>query len=261
MEKESSNLIEFYSGFSWAVPAAFKDALRNCHFELGDTFYDTPKAYCLRGETWGEVIQYVNHSIQVIFPTTCASPAYTSEDDDNIFITNWKTSIKLEYTNHRTGKIELINTTKGRLYNLLWKGDLSTLDVNSSKPRPPLMLSAASGYLKLAKDDNFIRNKFPNRTVFIMAFDPTNPVIFKKLTILKIILAKTKTIEHVSIQPQNICPFLKETLCPTISLECFIAQPNMLDKMYEDLKTSFYQGDNKKVSGFQANRHGLLLRT
>lgn len=37
--------MEFFSGFKWAVPGAFSDAVALCRFEEGDTLYDTKNAY------------------------------------------------------------------------------------------------------------------------------------------------------------------------------------------------------------------------
>ncbi len=37
--------MEFIQVFNWAVPTGFNDAIAQCRFDLGDSLYDTKKAY------------------------------------------------------------------------------------------------------------------------------------------------------------------------------------------------------------------------
>lgn len=150
---EEQGETEFVSGFAWPVPKAFVSALSLCRFEEGDTFYNHPSAY---EDPWGQTSSLLRFCIQVRFPPVSrAAPreapdgaeapdeeehhpqaaeglasvnsASASPTGQRRFATNsWRSSAVVDISNLETrDEWKAVATTQGRLYSLLWHGDMS----------------------------------------------------------------------------------------------------------------------------------------
>ncbi len=126
--------MEFFSGFKWAVPKAFSDAVALCRFEEGDILYDTEKAYI---DNWEKACKFIEHSLQVRYPARVGGGA--SEKGGGVFSGNWGSEVRIDlYKNQDKVGVGQITTTQGRLYTALWKGDISILKKESEEPPIPL---------------------------------------------------------------------------------------------------------------------------
>ena len=57
--------MDYFSGFAWAVPKAFSDAIALCRFEEGDVLYDTKSAY---EKEWDDAKSNIKYFLQVRYP-------------------------------------------------------------------------------------------------------------------------------------------------------------------------------------------------
>ncbi|MEI6972390.1 MAG: hypothetical protein WCL44_12845 [bacterium] len=62
-KKEEVQFEDGYAvGWTMCIPDCFKDSLKTKTFQVGDVFYDTPKAYA---GTWAEALHHIHLSIQI----------------------------------------------------------------------------------------------------------------------------------------------------------------------------------------------------
>jgi len=129
---------EFFPNFKWAVPRSFADPLSSCRFEQGDTLYENESAYRL---PWPEVSGAEGHAIQVLSPSKGVG-AKSPGQEDSAFAENWQQEVVFELHDLKAGSSRTMTTTEGRLYTLLWLGDLRILDDEEDSPSVPLQASS-----------------------------------------------------------------------------------------------------------------------
>jgi hypothetical protein len=115
--------MEVLTAFSWCVPGAFLNALDCCCFNAGDVLYSDAAAY---HGTWKEAVKKLRWSIQIKKATAAAA-----RDGEAIFDANWKRGrVTVQCTDYRSGAglSRLIETTQGRVYHTLAKGDPTLLE-------------------------------------------------------------------------------------------------------------------------------------
>lgn len=134
----------YIEGFQWALPKAFSDPLNKCRFELGDILYDNRSAY---EESWGAASQKLNYSLQIVFPQRTSGTGGKAGDSENVFTANWNSSVRFRLINHAEAKNELVSTTQGRLYTMLWKGCLEEIR-SARKSDVPAGMNEASKMLE-----------------------------------------------------------------------------------------------------------------
>ncbi|WP_152555566.1 hypothetical protein [Methylomarinum vadi] len=162
--------MDFFNGFSWAMPKAFADALAACQFEEGDTLYDTQKAY---GGDWGDAKKHIHYHIQVREPARGSTGS--REISGSVFNKNWDSEVFFELVNHKERVIpQFIRTTQGRLYSALWHGDLSLLDDKLPNPKKPIQLRDVNKNLK--DTIPFAKELAGSNPVFVMARDFSNTI-------------------------------------------------------------------------------------
>ena len=173
--------MDFYRGFNWAVPHGFKDAIASCLFEEGDTLYSTKLAY----GTWGEVVDKIEHAIQVRFQASSVK-IKTTEDISSIFHSNWNGIVKIEFFIGGGAYKEkrILDTTQGRLFTLLRTGNIEILNTDRENPSPPLLSDSLKKYIN---DDSIIHvirqhieSKYDKPNMVIMAYDETNDLLCEK---------------------------------------------------------------------------------
>jgi hypothetical protein len=207
--------MEFISGFSWAVPTAFADAVALCRFEQGDTLYDTPKAY---EENWSEATEHINHWLQVRY--TSGPKTVAGDSTGSIFAKNWNSEIRVDlYKKLKNVGEGQIQTTQGRLYTALWTGNVDILQMEYKEPKAPLNVQEVNRKLKdTANKAGEFSKGFP---VFVMARDLSNKISQAKYT--KIF---SKLRNHMSDDPQVLNPKLAgikdwNGFAPTIEIAFF----------------------------------------
>ncbi len=245
--------MEFFSGFKWAVPKAFSDAVSLCRFEEGDILYDTEQAY---DDDWGKASKFIEYSLQVKFPTRVSGGA---EKGSGVFNSNWCSEIRIDlYKNHEKVGVGQIQTTQGRLYTALWKGDLAVLEKESQEPPVPLTVQDVTKNLEQAHQKaKELSVGFP---VYVMARDLSNPVSRDKYS--KIL---TKLKKHLHNTPSILAPEKSgiskfDIIAPTVEVAFFPMNGASKEELHELIKSAVYvPSKDSKNDMFRIAAHGLIV--
>lgn len=250
--------VKFFERFKWAVPKAFSDAVALCRFEEGDILYDTKKVYRNTGE-WGNVAKYVKQSLQVKFPARATGG--TGERSGGVFSRNWDSEVRLDlYEGMASTGIGQIETTQGRLYTLLWKGDLSVLDTKTDNPPVPLITRQVTKLLNETRDT--VEGRFPGNTVFVMVRDLSNPVSRNKY--LKVVAQLNRNLaqEVAFMSPKEAGLKDWDWIAPTVEI-AFFSITGLSDEALTALikKAVYTPGKNAKTDKFRLSAHGIIFST
>lgn len=246
--------MEFFSGFKWAVPAAFSDAVALCRFEEGDILYDTPKAY---DEEWGKASKHIEYSMQVRYPARVFGGARTNES--GVFASNWKSEVRVEVYKHleKVG-VGQIETTQGRLYTALWKGDITILKRDTGEPQIPFTVQQVTRNLTEASDTaKKLSTKYP---VFVMARDLSNPISRDKYSKIR-----SKLKKHLAGEPQLLRPESAglndwANIAPTIEIAFFITNGVSLEQLHNLVKEAVYvPAKDATKDMFRISAHGAIF--
>ena len=246
--------MEFFSGFNWAIPTAFSEAVSLCRFEEGDTLYDTEKAY--DGE-WAKASKNIEYSLQVRYPTRASHGA--KENGVGIFSRNWTTEVRLDLYRH----LEILDsspivTTQGRLYTALWKGDLKVLHLDSAAPQAPLNVQQVTR--KLGEASEVAKGLSIGYPVFVMARDPSNPVSRDKYSKVISKLRKHLTYEPKLMTPQSAGIRDWVAVAPTIDVAFFQINGLSADELHGLIKEAVYSpAKDAKKDMFRLSSHGLIF--
>ncbi|SCZ84221.1 hypothetical protein [Nitrosomonas mobilis] len=247
--------MEFFSGFKWAVPRAFSDAVALCRFEEGDILYDTKKAY---NDDWEKASQFIEHSLQVKYPARAVSGGAT-EKGGGVFGSNWGSEVCVDlYKNLKKVGVGQIHTTQGRLYTALWKGDITVLEKESEEPAIPLSVQDVTKTLDQATEK--AKELSVGYPVFVMARDLSNPVSREKFS--KILMALKK---HPHNQPSILAPKKAglskfEDIAPTVDIAFFPMNGTSAEELHELVKRAVYvPATNTKKEKFRILAHGIIV--
>lgn len=121
----------WFERFAWALPVAFSAAVSACRFEQGDVLYAERSAY---GD-WskGPGLPW----IQVLDPPRSAR-ARGAEGDAGRFASSWSSPVVVEIGRAAGDAPERLETTQGRLFTCLWRGDPDVLEAEAAPPQPRL---------------------------------------------------------------------------------------------------------------------------
>jgi hypothetical protein len=229
--------MDFYDGFTWAVPKAFKDAIASCSFEEGDTLYCTRIAY---DGAWGDVVDKIDHAIQVRFPSRSTNKK-TTEDISSIFKANWNTTVKIEIIIGGGSNIDerFLHTTQGRLFTLLRSGDINILSTDCKSPEMPLLLDSLKPHLSDSRVtetiNQIIDGKYEKPNLAIIAYDETNDTLVAKVR--KIISSieefKPKEINFPLTKFEFLRPYYFH---PTLTIKAIIIDSNSPEKIRDRIK-------------------------
>lgn len=246
--------MEFFSGFKWAVPRAFSDAVALCRFEEGDILYDTKKAY---NNDWEKASQFIKYSLQVKYPARVSGSA--AEKGAGVFGRNWGSEVHIDlYKNLEKVGAGQIHTTQGRLYTALWKGDITVLEKESEEPLIPLSVQDITKTLEQTTEK--AKELSVGYPVFVMARDLSNPVSREKFS--KILTALKKNLHS---QPSILTPkkagFIKfEDIAPTLDIAFFPMNGTNAEELYELVKKAVYApAKNAKKEMFRISAHGIIV--
>lgn len=244
----------FLAGFDWAVPSAFIDALASCRFEEGDTLYDTPEAY---GPDWSVARTKIKNSVQVRFPSR--GPMGTNEDENAVFLANWESPVHVDlYEYPEVSLVRKYETTQGRLYSMLWRGDLSLLETSGPTLNPPE--GAKSLLKKLDQAREAVMEVAAGCPAFVMPHDHAGRLTQSKLTTLRGILKKQADSEPVVISCHDAGIPDAEAYSPTVGIAVFPGCGMSQDSLEEAVKQAFYKpSKTAKNPRFYLNRHGAIF--
>ncbi len=227
--------MEVYDGFSWTVPKAFKDAIASCAFEEGDTLYSTKMAY----GTWGEVVDKIDHAIQVHFPARNSSKN-TSEDIASVFKANWNTTVKVEFVigGEPNNKDKFIYTTQGRLFTLLQTGNIGVLNNDNEIPKIPLFVAELKKHIngdviELIKKN--VDEEFDKPNLVIMAYDETNDALVDKFKSIFYSLHEFKP-EVIDLSLSKFASLKKYHFHPALSIRSIVIDSNSPEKIRDIIK-------------------------
>ncbi|WP_041439982.1 hypothetical protein [Syntrophobacter fumaroxidans] len=287
--------MEFFEGFSWAVPKGFSDPVAFCRFERGDTFYDTPKAY----EVWSEALKHIKYSIRVQSPERAitqkrAQPpegditedtemdADSIDDDsspegadsrkagtnaDSLFSDNWTKEAVIVLTEYQSKDSRTITTTQGRVYTAVWKGDLSILEDDGPFPvpaTPGTLIKKEKKKMLLENSQPFIEGlradeKIADPTVFALPYDETLELYRNKFQRLRTTIPNAviliKRPEEVDISHPN-------GFIPTMRIAFFIMESTGYHEAAELIKKALYKPANNReteTDRFKVSAHGFLF--
>ena len=249
--------MNFFPEFKWAVLHAFSNALGACRFEQGDVLYDTELAY---KETWAEAAKHVSYSIQVKSPMRGSSSENSTNLESN-FAANWSSRVVFDFCDHRAKITKTIETTQGRLYSLLWHGDINGyLSDSSNIPNPASSLLCMLDDLCPAIETKFVKDTEIGG-IFLMPFDISDQQLLDKNGKVKNLLS-SHILSHrlISLADLGFPEILK--FVPTAQIAIFlISQQAQQDEIKSSLKKALYKPAKSKVSNkenFKISNHGFL---
>lgn len=226
--------MEFFSGFKWAVPVAFSDAVALCRFEEGDILYDTPEAY---DEEWGKASKHIEYSMQVRYPARATGSARANEG--SVFASNWKSEVRVDlYKRLERTDVGQIETTQGRLYTALWKGDTTILKRNTEEPQIPFTVQQVTRNLTEVSDTaKKLSTEYP---VFVMARDLSNPISREKYFQIFSKLKKHLVGEPRLLRPESAGLNDWVNTAPTIEIAFFITNGVSAEQLHNLVKEAVY---------------------
>jgi hypothetical protein len=248
--------VECFDCFKWCIPTAFTDSLNQCRFEAGDVFHDSQDGYL----PWEEAIKKINYTIQVKFPPSTTKGSST--DSDTLFEDNWKSPVVLTLIDHQTKSSEEIATTQGHLYTFLWKANL--LDLESLTP-PSIPLTCLSVARRAETAAYYCKTQLAKKmekpNIWLMAYDPTNPISQAKYLEVKARLKKEFSVVEKFFTTEEVG--LGSTLIvPTVQFVAFAIDLGASQRIADALKEVLYKPPkNKKTTkeNFRLASHGTFL--
>lgn len=240
--------MEFIQGFDWAVPTGFNDAIAQCKFDLGDSLYNTIKAY----EQWSTALKHLKYGIVVKSSASLPSSAKSS------FNNNWSSPLELELTYYKEkNKKEIIKSTQGRLFTCIWHGDINILKPDTNEPSVPIVLRHVTK--RLDEVEIVLREKIGIGNTFAMAYDPTSNIATEKRQKISDSLKEIGSVSINQYSPFDLGMSDATIIHPSISILCFTSDGNSKE-IKESLKTALYTGhSNSKSKSFRIRNHGIYF--
>jgi hypothetical protein len=245
----------FFDGFSWAVLTAFAGPVAACRFELGDTLYDTRRAY---EGTWGEALPYISWSIQVRSPSKSATAQ--SQSGSVTFSDNWNQRVDFDLRDYRKNTKTEIETAQGRLYTLLWKGDLGCLD--ETREAPPVPVLAMNILSDLPKALDHFKGSAPatSRTLFLIPYDRSHELLRSKCQRIGDALSMRFDSGVLLASPEQAGLISETGFAPTARIACFCVDGKR-SHVEDLLKQTLYRPAKEKETdrdNFRLASHGHL---
>lgn len=275
--QEAPSTMQFIEGFRWAVPTAFSDAVGACQFSRGDTLYSSPIAYQAWDEPFYQKVRGLE-CLQVLSPE--AKPAPPSAE---LFESNWETEAQAQLfaVGEKTAPVQ-VSTTQGRIYTLLWYGDIRVLNPQAPVPRLP---QTARELLKLITDrkhllapqvhvtikDHVLKHHHHASHYFALPYDLCNEVLRTKYHKLLQGLAdklSNGTVGVLTMNPRRLNLPEIQNVAPTVELKVFAFSSALrvpdgsAEAILERLKDLLYIPQDKaggtSADRFRIEAHGLF---
>jgi len=244
--------MEFIDGFAWAVSTSFTSALDQCRFERGDRIYPSPDAY---SSDWSEVRGRMKHWVQIRSPERRTGA--TILEGGSKFAANWVSEVHLTLHEEDRAPREII-TTQGRVYTLLWRGDISVLDEKHLEPKVPERAVFVTKQIRGGEAN--LKALGNGETAFLMPFDGVSSLFIDKFERVNARLSP-----HLSRSPHFLRSCDVELLnalhvAPTTGLQCFFTRSLTPDELEKELKVELYRpAGNAGSDMFKISAHGVIV--
>jgi hypothetical protein len=254
---------EFFEGFSWAVPTAFRSALDKCCLEEGDALYDSREAYNL---PWEQAKKALRHSVHVRFPKR-VTVSVDSTEERNVFARNWRSEVKLNLLRYPSMTRDKVTTSQGALYTLLWKGVIDVLNASVDSLPPPATLVELDHALEGVSRGQ-LEKAFPQAThgiCFLTAFSHTHDISRSKRSLIEGALHQFGNNAHngghaVEFLPQDLGVDSEHVYLPTLRVCVYVVRTEQSAQVAEALKNVLHKpAKSAKKEQFRLRNHGILL--
>ncbi len=247
------NAMEFFAGFAWALPGSFADPLEKCRFERGDVVYDDPAAYTC---DWAGARAAARRIVQVRLPQQGDS-AKQDQGAASVFADNWRHSAEIDLIETADLSTRTIETTQGRLYTFLWRGDEAVLDLGVSEPPLPLLAGDMRNLLEGAapRVAAQVDVEGPGQ-LFVTPYDHASSRLREKDRGIRTAMAA-----HPGCKAHEV-PVAEKGALPTLCWMAYLIPGLDEDGVTELLKPALYnpQGNRTgKADRFDLKRHGRLI--
>jgi hypothetical protein len=246
--------MDYLTGFSWAVPCAFLDAVGRCLFREGDVLYESQKAYSL---PWGAALGRAHSSLQV--RSSAASNCADEPDTRSVFRKNWSTEVRLDlYRRINISSAEEIVTTQGRLYTALWRGNLEILDKSSTEPEPPNGPSVALKHA--ARGAKMVKAIGDGKTIFVMPIDQANRAFRSKLSKVRAQLSSHLNTSVRMLSPREAGLPDWKTVAPTVTIAVFCVSGLSASDLEEAIRMGLLGSTRStRKQRFRISSHGTII--
>jgi hypothetical protein len=257
--------MEMYPRFAWAVPRAFGAAISACRFEQGDVLYSDAAAY--DDEKCGEARSGAH--IQILDPPRSAR-ATTGEGEGQRFFVNWESPVQFEWMDYSTGHGEVRDSTQGRVFTCLWRGEGDALDPSqeSVEPARPFLLRdlhsrieqsvpALESLFRAAK-----KSKSGKSTLFAMATDHASDASRVKSEAVVVALRSRFDLTWQDLSPADAGIPDGDCFHPSLFVRGLSIETGDSEAVQAVLKDLLYGGSKDPTSEdarFQLARHGVMI--
>lgn len=255
--------MEFLTGFAWSVPTAFSGAVGACRFEQGDVLYSEACAYdAYDASTEGS--GSAAHWVQVLDPPKSAR-ALTAEGEGNRFVSSWASPVELDLARTQDQQAERMNTTQGRLFTCLWRGDLGVLAPGDEEPAIPLLARELHG--RLSEGVECFRSRFSQgskgggsegRRILLMVLDQSSDASRIKVRAVESALAEAFPVESLDLTPVDAGLNEGEAFHPALVLRGLAIAEADAEQVEARAKAVLYSASEGKADRFSLSRHGHL---
>lgn len=248
-----------FEHFAWHVPKAFGAPLLHCQLEEGDLLFSN--ASC--SESGHPALN--TDSIQFLTPKR----GTTIVDDGKsggVFESNWNGECTIELVRWSAiPERSTVNTTQGRVYTCLWKGDQGVLSLDTPNPVPPRLLKTAAKQLRyFGKTGDLSTINVPLEvkhceTIFAMGVDEASAVSEKKVADLYGSLKSKIQVDLVRVTADFF--FKTSGFSPTIFISLIVSNEDAEQLIHDTVKRLFYRPDQTaKKSMFSIRKHGIFIK-
>ncbi len=278
--------MDLFPGFAWPIPRAFASAVATCRFEQGDVLYDHPIAYAEAGVRggWGAAVAVLGHHIQVLDPPRSGRLA-PSDSSGSRFLANWEAPVGFELCDYRAGRTEMLESTQGRLFSCLWRGDLGLLaagESDSTAPTPPALaralhsqLEGAVPALRAAASERTPKRSRKRTLIFAFAVDESSEGSLSKARAIESALRPAQQTDPIDVSALEAGLAAGRDFHPALRIRACVVRADDEQAVRDLLKGVLYAPtrDAQPAPGtssgearpapdrFRLERHGLLFES
>lgn len=251
--------IDFYAGFSWAVPVAFGSALQACRFERGDVLYSDRAAY----DESTKRADPTRYQIQVLDPPRSAW-AITSDAEGQRFTANWESSVIFEFTDRETGATTQRSATQGKLFSCLWHGDREWLEAGEEKrPVVPRLLRELQS--RVGETTAVLQERLRDartRQIFAFAHDLSSDASRVKVHAILAVLEARLATERCDLTVAEAGIEGAASFLPTLricGMGLSTADPTQVSDVLKGVLYGANATQGDQPDRFRLSRHGVLV--
>ena len=263
---EAAEPLEFFEGFSWAVPKAFAGALAAFRFEQGDVLHPSGVAY----EALSDASPAAGAAIQVLQPPRSAR-ALPADGESDRRAASWRSDVELEWVDLEAGTSRALTTSQGRLLMLLWTGDRSWLDPERESPPVPESARALAQHLDDARVAFDGLGGWAAGVRFLFVVDLASDASRSKARDVEEALSGLGAIRRVDLSPEAAGVERAASFHPALVLRAIGVTGSSAELATAALRGVLYgggqaeapvaaenEGEAERPDRFSVGRHGLL---